>query len=134
MVWTNETRPICGAGPLDSLARAALPKKLAGRSDLHLALIVLTMFLFFIVRYSPLSPAGLESRTMRSPQGMRRSGGVAVFAGFYLLLAAGTNPCGKVPHQALQTLDAHRSLRCWVVLFPGNGQLGPLFGDPVVSE
>jgi len=56
---------------------------------------------------------------MRSPQGMRRSGGVAVFAGFYLLLAAGTNPCGKVPHQALQILERHRSLRWRVVLFLG---------------
>jgi hypothetical protein len=26
MVWTSETRPICGAGSLDSLTRAALQK------------------------------------------------------------------------------------------------------------
>jgi len=33
VVWTSETRPICGAGSLDSLTRAALPSKLAGKGD-----------------------------------------------------------------------------------------------------
>ena len=132
MVWTNETRPICGAGPLDSLARAALPKKLAGRSDLHLALIVLTMFLFFIVRYSPLSPAGLESRTMRSPERMRRWAALPCL----LLLAAGTN--------LLPEKFRIKRYKFWMrtVLFVAGwffswewpARLGPLFGDPVVSE
>ena len=31
MVWISETRPIRGAGSLDSLTRAALPSKLAGK-------------------------------------------------------------------------------------------------------
>ncbi len=33
MVWISETRPIRGAGSLDSLTRAALPGKLAGKGD-----------------------------------------------------------------------------------------------------
>ncbi len=33
MVWISETRPIRGAGSLDSLTRAALPSKLAGKGD-----------------------------------------------------------------------------------------------------
>src|SRR6266571_1368775 len=33
VVWTNETRPICGAGSLDSLTRAALPREFAGKDD-----------------------------------------------------------------------------------------------------
>src|SRR5712692_11491253 len=33
VVWTSETRPIRGAGSLDSLTRAALPSKLAGTGD-----------------------------------------------------------------------------------------------------
>jgi hypothetical protein len=33
VVWIDETRPIRGAGSLDSLTRAALPSKLAGTGD-----------------------------------------------------------------------------------------------------
>src|SRR5260370_9861753 len=33
VVWTDETRPICGAGSLDSLTRAALPREFAGKGD-----------------------------------------------------------------------------------------------------
>src|SRR6266481_1181999 len=33
VVWTSETRPICGAGSLDSLTRAALQANLAGTGD-----------------------------------------------------------------------------------------------------
>jgi hypothetical protein len=33
VVWIGETRPIRGAGSLDSLTRAALPSKLAGTGD-----------------------------------------------------------------------------------------------------
>jgi len=32
-VCTNETRPISGAGSLDSLTRAALPREMAGKGD-----------------------------------------------------------------------------------------------------
>ncbi len=91
MVWTNETRPICGAGPLDSLARAALPRKLAGRSDLHQALIVLTMFLLFHRQVLPNLPGRIGESYDALAATTAALGGVAVFAGFYLLLAAGTN-------------------------------------------
>ncbi len=91
LVCTNETRPICGAGSLDSRPRRP-PRKLAGRSDLNVALIVLTLVASFSLSGTPNSPgAGLESRTMRSPEGMPRSGGVAVFTGFYFPPAAGRN-------------------------------------------
>jgi len=33
VVWISETRPIRGAGSLDSLTRAALPSKLPGKGD-----------------------------------------------------------------------------------------------------
>src|SRR3981189_1895480 len=38
VVWISETRPICGAGSLDSLSRAALPIKLAGKRGNKLVL------------------------------------------------------------------------------------------------
>ena len=41
MVWIGETRPIRGAGSLDSLTRAALPSKLAGTGDKKWLLMLL---------------------------------------------------------------------------------------------
>src|SRR5256885_7038459 len=74
-----------------SLWPAPPSQKIAGKKRLNLAPIVLTLVASFSSSRTPNSPRQVESRTMRPPQGMRRSGGVAVFAGFYLLLAAGRN-------------------------------------------
>jgi len=55
---------------------------------------------------------------MRPPQGMRRSGGVAVFAGFYLLLAAGRNLLAeKFRIKRYKFSEGHRSPRWGVGLF-----------------